>query len=492
MNQYMCKYILIFVLVFGFAFRTNAQNVDSLYAAFSHAKDKEIKDNLANNILYTCNRIYNSNGDYGSIKPEPIIELAYQYKNDTLLANYFSNMSILAVITGDNNKSLELACKSLKYYEKIKDTLLVSFELKEIGLIYKEIKNYPEAIDYYTKAIDMVNTLNTNKNNRWVFCFNYYQGLARIYLEMHNVDSAFNKLQYAYAIFVKHEKEMTAAYKIDFDLRLNFLNANLYLQKKDTILAETYFKKCFAVNTDSVAKVTAHYLDACLLYSNFKKDLNDYKNAAHYASLAYNFALKRKQKKYIADASEQLYKLYKQTQQTDSAYFYLQLTLIYKDSMNSAIIQSQIQNTTLLLHFDEKEKEVKLAEETLKHKKNVQYAAGAIGIIILLLVFFVFSHSIIIGTKTIEFIGTIILLMVFEFIDLYIHPYIGIWSNESPLIMLLVLVFIAALLIPIHHKIEHWTTRKLVEKNKKVRLENAKKTIKELDKSGGNNLSDQL
>jgi hypothetical protein len=47
--------------------------------------------------------------------------------------------------------------------------------------------------------------------------------------------------------------------------------------------------------------------------------------------------------------------------------------------------------------------------------------------------------------------------------------------------MLLALVCIAALLVPLHHKLEKWATNKLVEKNKAIRLAAAKKTIEELD-----------
>ena len=47
--------------------------------------------------------------------------------------------------------------------------------------------------------------------------------------------------------------------------------------------------------------------------------------------------------------------------------------------------------------------------------------------------------------------------------------------------MLLALVAIAALIVPLHHRLEHWTTHKLVEKNKAIRLAKAKKTIEELE-----------
>ena len=47
--------------------------------------------------------------------------------------------------------------------------------------------------------------------------------------------------------------------------------------------------------------------------------------------------------------------------------------------------------------------------------------------------------------------------------------------------MLFTLVCVAALLVPFHHRLEKWTTNKLVEKNKAIRLVNAKKTIEKLE-----------
>jgi hypothetical protein len=48
--------------------------------------------------------------------------------------------------------------------------------------------------------------------------------------------------------------------------------------------------------------------------------------------------------------------------------------------------------------------------------------------------------------------------------------------------MLLILVGIAALLIPAHHRLEHWIKHKMVEKNKRIRLAAAKRTIEKLEK----------
>jgi len=50
-------------------------------------------------------------------------------------------------------------------------------------------------------------------------------------------------------------------------------------------------------------------------------------------------------------------------------------------------------------------------------------------------------------------------------------------------LMLLGLVCIAALLVPLHHRLEKWATHILVEKNKQIRLAAAKKTIAKLEQN---------
>ena len=125
--------------------------------------------------------------------------------------------------------------------------------------------------------------------------------------------------------------------------------------------------------------------------------------------------------------------------------------------------------------------ELKAKEE---RKRNLQYAAIALGLITFVILFLLLSHSIVANQKLIRFFGVVALLMVFEFINLYIHPYLSHATNDSPLIMLLVMVCIAALLVPLHHRLEKWISHRLVEKNKKIRLEAAKKTIATLEGNG--------
>ena len=85
--------------------------------------------------------------------------------------------------------------------------------------------------------------------------------------------------------------------------------------------------------------------------------------------------------------------------------------------------------------------------------------------------------------KFIEYFNVVALLAVFEFINLLIHPYLARLTHDSPPLMLLILIGIGALLVPLHHKLEHWIAHVLTEKNKQIRLAAAKKTIAHLEGS---------
>ena len=54
--------------------------------------------------------------------------------------------------------------------------------------------------------------------------------------------------------------------------------------------------------------------------------------------------------------------------------------------------------------------------------------------------------------------------MVFEFINLLLHPFLARITHHSLLFMLLAMVIPAATLVPVHHQLEKKTTQWLIEK----------------------------
>ncbi|HYJ65849.1 MAG TPA: hypothetical protein VEV62_19035, partial [Parafilimonas sp.] len=166
----------------------------------------------------------------------------------------------------------------------------------------------------------------------------------------------------------------------------------------------------------------------------------------------------------------------------DSAFKYSELYRITNDSfLNAKAIQQ-----TQLMTFEDELRQQKAAEEKIKadeqRNQNIQFALIAFSIITFIILFLLFSRSIVANERLISFFGVLGLLVVFEFINLLIHPWLASFTHESPVLMLLVLVLIASLLIPLHHRLEKWIKEKMIEKNKAIRLAAAKKTIEKLEK----------
>jgi hypothetical protein len=183
----------------------------------------------------------------------------------------------------------------------------------------------------------------------------------------------------------------------------------------------------------------------------------------------------------IRDAGRFLSMFYRKIRIPDSAFLYQDIT----KSANDSLFNQQKNNQMQSLVFDEKMRQQEIALTELKAQKdrghNIQYAAITLGVITFLILFFALSHSIVVNEKWVRFFGILALLLVFELINLFIHPYLAYATGDSPFLMLMALVCIAALLIPAHHRLEHWIKNRLVEKNKKIRLAAAKKTIEHLE-----------
>jgi hypothetical protein len=167
------------------------------------------------------------------------------------------------------------------------------------------------------------------------------------------------------------------------------------------------------------------------------------------------------------------WKIYEKTN-SDSALKYATQYYAMKDSVYSIDKMQQMQALEIL----ENDRQERLNEE---RTHNLQYAAIALGMLALLIGFLVLSHSALANQRLIRFLGVVSLLIVFEFLNLLLHPWLGAVTHHSPILMLLAMVCVAALLVPLHHKIEHWVIHHMVEKNNRIRLAAAKRTIQQLE-----------
>ena len=450
--------------------------IASMHTAFSQApdiatalqkiaeeKDENKKVDLIINTLYGW-RGYDSSTSQMITMGQAMMKQGQEKKDLLLEASGYCELGFGFRMAGNSIKGLEYHQKALELAERAGNFSILAMTKNQMGHVYRDREDIEKALQVYASALPDAERAK-NQMLAWPL-----MNMGSMYMRMGKLDSALKYLQRSYELVLKVDT-------LDLSYVLWNLGA-VHSRLGNDALAITYYNMSVqkARDQNRVRNLCWAYTD---MAEHFQRK-NQPDSSKVYAKRAIevvqnttNFYLSMKPAKLLADMYEK--------SNCDST---LKYTGIYKtagDSLFSEKANQQVQ----LMTFDEGLRQQEIAAEKLKaedeRKQNIQYALIALGIIILLTLYLLLSRSFITNTKLIEFFGVIALLIVFEFLNLLLHPFLERVTNHSPILMLLALVCIAALLVPLHHKVEKWATAKLVEKNKKIRLASAKKTIEELE-----------
>lgn len=458
--------VFSFLFFSCFVISANAQeeDLDSLRWSYTNEKTDTGRSWLLSRLSYGY---LNFNADTALLLAQEGLALAVsaQYtRGEAACLNAIAN-----VFLGKGNypKALELYLEALKKFESIGASDRVTAVLINIGFVYSSLGDYRKSLEYTFKG----NALAKSRDDQSRLSSSY-QNIADGYFRMGILDSAKYYANLANDLSRKINRISVIG------LSLGTLGA-VYFKRNELAIAMSYFRSA-SPYLEQIDLATGKCEVALGLARIFEK-MGNTDSALYYAKQAWKTARTGGLTADQLDASTFLTDYYKKLSVVDSAYTYLAITIAIKDSMFSQEKSRQIQS----LIFDENMRQQKmlLAQEKAKKERetNMQYAIMAIGLICFAVIFLLLSRSIIVNENWIRFLGVLGLLLVFEFINLFIHPYLGDLTHHSPVWMLLILVAIAALLIPLHHKLEHWVVHKMVARNKKIRLAAAKKTIAKLE-----------
>jgi tetratricopeptide (TPR) repeat protein len=384
-------------------------------------------------------------------------------------AQALSNLANSLWYAGNYPDAKETYFKALQLAEPLSDTMLIGSIYNGIAMVNRNAGNYREAIKYYTKAENLTRHIPDNSVLNELLV-----DKGKSYEELGILDSAYTYVQECLAMYFRRFQGKNV-----FGGGIHSAMGIIYSKMGKEQLAVEFFRQSFQLNSqvNNIRLLARGYCEFAEHFDRF----NHRDSAIYYATKGlvidrqFNLLVQQLQ------ASTLLTKLYKQENKIDSAFKYQQLMIDTRDN----IFSNEKINRMQTLEFNEQLRQQELATEKSKfkeeRKQNIQYALIAIGLLTLIILFLFLSRSFITNPKLITFFGVVALLLVFEFLNLLLHPFLERITYHSPVLMLLALVCIAALLVPLHHRMQKWTTTKLVEKNKATRLANAKKTIEKLE-----------
>ncbi len=462
-------FLFLFPLIIVTTGFTQNRKLDSLKQVLSHLKN----DTASSKILWRISKIY---FDQKKDEDSTLFYASQGYtlaKRHDFLMGMWINLAeqcFVYRLHGNYQKTLRLYLDFLKLCEEKKDMQVTSRVLQYISELYIKLEDYNQAIAYAKKNTPVI--IESRVGGGWLSNNLYSIGISFIHL--HQPDSALAYFQQGFAL-ASRNKLPKQLHDGELDQMLVGLGmANQQLGNNDIAMA--YF--------DNAIKNEKEY-DSESLYFAYMQKAGLLRNLNKIDSSAANY---EKALQLVEGNFNDQVLMYKALANIYSAKDPARSVKYFESEqkLRDSLFTSERVNAIQALTYNEQERQKDLAnaqrEEAEEHKKNIENVSITIGIISFLVLFLLLSRSIIVNERWIRFLGVIGLLVLFEFINLLLHPVIEKYTHHSSVYMLLIMVIIAALLVPFHHKIEKWVTSKMVEKNKRIRIAVAKKTIERLEK----------
>lgn len=447
---------------------TQDRKVDSLRQLLIHAKD----DTTASRYLWRLAQYYldiKKNEDSTLFYASKGYALAEKH---TFLYGMWGNLAeqcFVYQMQGNYQKALRLYLDFLKLCEERRSKPEEARVIHYISDLYIKMEDYQQAISYAKR--NSQNIIESGIGFAWRLSNLYTIGIG--YVNLNQPDSALAYFQQGFALASTQKDYYRAGGWLD-QMLVGLGMANQ--QMGNIKIAAAYFDEAIRYEKEFKSEELGFaYIQKAKLF--VQQNQSDSAISYYEKALQHGRGIKMSLSIYKALAGIYL----KKDQQKSLQYF--ALTQKLSDSLFAADKLKAIEAIT----FNEEERQRELVAQQKEaaeiHNTNIENTFIAIGIISFLILFLLLSQSIIVNEKWIRLLGIIGLLMLFEFINLLLHPLLETFTHHSSLYMLLIMVCIAALLVPLHHKIEKWVTGRMVEKNKQIRVAAAKRTI---DRLGSN------
>lgn len=392
--------------------------------------------------------------DMGGYNPDTAQYLSQQALFLARKINYLEGESralgVLAntlVKIGNYPKALELNIQKLQIEEKRNKPRNLASVLMNIGVVYVLQEEFPKALDYYRKADSVIRSNNVED-------MKYYINL--------NIGDIFNRVDISDSAFQYFSTSLGMARQLgDDDLIGTSMTGLGHTYLKQGNYAASAMNYRTGIQLLTAAKDDEILCEALLGLANLFEKTNQPDSASFYANASRELAKKAGFLNKELEAAEFLSGHYQKVRSIDSAFMYVGYVRGLNDSVNSKSRIRESQVITSNEQYRQMEMEEQRRLERAQRFKQLQMLLIAIFIPGFFLLTLLLSR-VIIHIKVIRALGVLSLLFLFEYLTLLLHPTVADMTHHTPVLEILIFVAVAAILIPLHHKLEHWFIHKLI------------------------------
>ena len=361
------KPLFLFLLLIASISKVQGQSrsLDSLKYIAENAQQDTNKVMM----LLSVSNIYSFfNPDIGLLLAQKALDLARKlhFKKGEVQALNSAGQTL--DFMGDYPKDLKLQFDALQINREMKDPAGEAASLGNIGQVYNELGEYRQALQYLVPANKIYQQLQGSFQGSFELC-----NTGEAYDFLHMRDSALYYLSQAYE---KFNPKFYGPHMQSFILRHI---GNLYSEigKKDSALKFYNDVILYSGLTNDLVNMSMSHNKIAELYESVHR----YDSSLYHARAAFNIAQSVPLKLQILQASSLLVKLYRETQNTDSAFFYLNIATSLKDSLYGKEKYRQLQ--LLLLDEQQRQQTIEQKSEQLHNQVKFVSLLSALGVFLL-------------------------------------------------------------------------------------------------------------
>ena len=370
------------------------------------------------------------------------------------LAQFYSSIHEYAKAIDYRMKMYEQDRKAWRVSEMIGDEY-------SMGDLFARSKQQDLALKMYEKAIALADSahyellkfdpyfriFNMYLNNRqYVLGYNYLRNHQSLVIFLQNVGFQFYlDQQYAMSLTERGKFDSAGYY---------FRKAEPDVEKKGSPVAQYFFYTSvgdYNVLRKDQAQAIAYYLKAYAVAENVK-DLEGKEETARLLDSVYSL-----------------------TGDYRAAHFYNMRYHAMRDSLRDMSRDADLLKLEVENDNQRRERLAREEEEKMEHRHNLQYLGFTIGLVVLF-VLLVMAGWFAVPPGFIRALGFVSFIFLFEFIILLADKSIQRWTHDEPWKVLVIKIGLAAILVPLHHWLEHkvihyLSHRKRLVREKEVQIE---------------------
>jgi tetratricopeptide (TPR) repeat protein len=382
------------------------------------------------------------------------IQLAEDQKNNSLLRAGYNRLSIFYATIEDYDKAIDYQVKAMDKLEFIKSGQTAYSKVQDltrVGDLYTSKKSYDMAMSYYESSLKLGDSLKFEPIKAMA-----YRSIVGNYL-------ASEQPQKALAYFNEHPQLKQFFETVGFGHFVDQSYGYIYTQLGKYDSAKYYYSKVtpfFENGGVSSMNQFSYYYQLGLLHKKTK----EYDKALDYFIKAKEMSgsMGLQSMMYVVTEMDSVYQA---TGNYKEAAIYASLNYKYKDSLEKLGKEKDLLQIEVADEQQRQERLDKEKAETKRKRHNIQYMLITMGIaslFILMVMMGMFRVSV----TTIKMIGFFTFLMFFEFIFLIFKKNIYGMTGGEPWKDLAFMILLAAILLPLHHWLEHRVIHYLTSHNR--------------------------